>query len=112
VKVSVEVKEVVEVQGEELEVACTAVPSIWMASRQGPSGFDRRHHRPEPGAKGGDAASVDPNPEGTPMPRFAHHRLQATGGQAYHAALDLAAAVLAQAGRTVALLTGLVRKFA
>ena len=59
------------------------------------------------------------------MPRFAHHRLEA-----YHAALDLAtaghrlarrmprghgdepAAVLAQAGRTVALLTGLVRKFA
>ena len=40
------------------------------------------------------------------MPRFAHHRLEA-----YHAALDLAAA-LAHAGRTMALLTGLVRKFA
>ena len=34
--------------------------------RLGSSGFDRRHHRPEPGAKGGDAASVHPNPKEMP----------------------------------------------
>ena len=72
-----------------------AVPSIWMAVRQGPSGFDRRHHRPQPGAKGGEAAAVAELVE----------RLALVRG-------DEPAAVLAQAGRTVALQTGLVRKFA
>ena len=127
--------------------------STWTAPRQGPSGFDRRHHRPEPGAKGGDAAAghrlarLMPRGHGwladhliraacaVPVltaegahrasPGSKRQRFSEALGECGEAAAvaelversalvrgDEPAAVLAPAGRTVALLTGLVRKFA
>ena len=72
------------------------VRSTWMAGRQGPSGFDL--------AAAGHRLA-------TRMPR-GHGRLAELVVRLALVRGDEPAAVLAHAGRTVALLTGLVRKFA
>ena len=44
-------------QGEDVKAGCPTVPSTWMAGRQGPSGFERRHT---------DEATTGPAHPGTP----------------------------------------------